>query len=193
MNFTNISWKNDRRKVPKDSHALFGASKYQWLRYDVDKMIQVYSSVDAKRIGTELHEAAALLIKNKVKMPEDPKTTLNMYVNDCIYYSMRPEELLYYSDIFFGTADAIGIREGVLRIFDLKTGRTKAHMDQLKIYASFFLLIYDLIPSNFEDIELRIYQNNDIQIEHPTEEDIVPIMDKIVTVDQIIKQMKENR
>lgn len=189
----NISWRDDHRRVPKDSHALFGASKYHWIRYDTDKMIEIYAANDAKKIGTELHQAASILINNRVKMDDNVKTTFNMYVNDCIFYNMRTEQLLYYSDLFYGTADAINCRDNVLRVFDLKTGKTKASMDQLKIYVAFFMLIYDFIPSDFDDIELRIYQNNDIVLFHPDHTEIVKIMDKIVAVDQIVRQLEDGK
>ena len=39
-------------------------------------------------------------------------------------------------------------------------------------------------------IELRIYQNNEIIVHNPTVEDILPIMDKIITFDKIIDKMK---
>lgn len=191
MSFPNFSWRDDRRKVPKDAHALFGASKYHWLRYDIDKMLKIYSSVNAQKIGTELHEAANILISNKIIMDDRNQKTFNMYVNDCIYYGMRTEQLLYYSDVFFGTADAIGCNDGILRVFDLKTGKTPTHMDQLKIYVAYFLLIYNFVPSDFDDIILRIYQDDKIKEDHPTTDDIVPIMDKIVTVNDLIQKMKE--
>jgi hypothetical protein len=40
-------------------------------------------------------------------------------------------------------------------------------------------------------MELRIYQNNDIQIFNPTAEDILPIMDKAVHFDKLIQKLKE--
>ena len=49
---------------------------------------------------------------------------------------MTPEQILYYSDNCFGTADAILFRNNFLRIHDLKTGKIPAHMEQLEIYAS---------------------------------------------------------
>ena len=41
------------------------------------------------------------------------------------------------------------------------------------------------------DIELRIYQSNQILYENPTAEIIVPIMDKIITFDKVINKIKE--
>lgn len=186
-----FSWHDNSRKFPKDSHALFGASTYHWINYSEEKMIETYINGEAKKKGTELHELAYKLIKNKIKLPEID-LTLNMYVNDAIFYGLRPEEPLYYSDLFYGTADAIGIDHNILRIHDLKTGKTKSSLHQLEIYAAYFCLEYNLIPTDFDDIEIRIYQNNDIIIGHPGTEEIVPIMDKVVTVDKIIQNLKED-
>ena len=195
MNLNGFSWNDNSRKIPKDAHALFGASKYHWINYSEDKMIELYTNSQAKKIGTELHETARLLIKNKIKLPDVDKT-LNMYVNDAIFYGMEPEKQLYYSDLFFGTADAISVEENeILRIHDLKTGKTPASMHQLEIYTAFFFLEYadQFIMEDFSDVELRIYQSDDIQTSHPSPDIIYPIMDKIVTVNKIIQRLKGDR
>ena len=103
---------------------------------------------------------------------------------------MTPEQVLYYSYNCFGTADAILFRNGLLRIHDLKTGQIPAHMEQLEIYAALFCLEYKAKPSEI-NMELRIYQNNEILYYNPTAEDIVPIMDKIITFDKVIRKIKE--
>ena len=113
-----------------------------------------------------------------------------MYVNDAIGYRMTPEQVLYYSENCFGTADSISFKDNLLRIHDLKTGVTPAHMEQLEIYAALFCLEYKIKPADI-DIELRIYQSDDILVFNPTVEDIVPIMDKIITSDKIISEIKE--
>ena len=96
----------------------------------------------------------------------------------------------YYSDNCFGTADAILFRNNFLRIHDLKTGKIPAHMEQLEIYAALFCLEYKVKPGDIE-MELRIYQNNEILYHNPTAEDIVPIMDRIITFDKVIKRIRE--
>lgn len=63
-------------------------------------------------------------------------------------------------------------------------------MEQLKIYAALFCLEYKIKPADI-DIELRLYQNNEILYDEPTAEDIVPIMDKIITFDKVIRKIKE--
>lgn len=170
-------------------HAFLGASKYYWVNYSEPKVAEFYSKFLAIQKGTELHEFAATCIKLGQRLSKSPKT-LNMYVNDSIGFRMTPEQTLFYSDNCFGTCDAISFRDGFLRIHDLKTGETPAHMEQLMIYTALFCLEYETKPSDIQ-IELRIYQNNEILYHKPTAEDIVPITDKIITFDKIINRIKE--
>ena len=51
-------------------------------------------------------------------------------------------------------------------------------------------LEYKVKPGDIE-MELRIYQNNEILYHNPTAEDIVPIMDRIITFDRVIKKIRE--
>lgn len=169
-------------------HAFLGASKYSWLNYDDEKLIQTYRNFKAVKLGTELHDIAAQCIRHRIKLAK-VKKTLNMYVNDAIGFRMKPEVVLMYSDNCFGTADAICFRKNVLRIHDLKTGSVPAKMDQLAIYASLFCLEYDIRPGDIE-IELRIYQNDDFDICTPGAEVILPIMDKIKHFDEILNKLK---
>lgn len=170
-------------------HAFLGASKYHWINYDDDKVAASYLKFLAVQKGTQLHELAAMLIKQRQKLPKSDKT-LNMYVNDAIGFKMTPEQPLKYSENCFGTADAISFRSNMLRIHDLKTGTTPTHMEQLLVYASLFCLEYKVKPNDI-DIELRIYQNDDIIGFKPTPEDILPIMDKIPRFSNIISKIKE--
>ncbi len=169
-------------------HAFLGASKYHWINYNESKVAEAYTKFLAAQKGTELHDFAATCIRLGQKLRTSRKT-LNMYVNDAIGFKMTPEQLLYYSDNCFGTADTISFRNNLLRIHDLKTGFVPAHMEQLEIYAALFCLEYKKKPSEI-DTELRIYQSDDILVCNPTAEDIVPIMDKIITFDKIISKMK---
>ena len=169
-------------------HAFLGASKYPRVSYDNDKLAESFLRQQATMKGTILHDFAAQCITLGQKLPKSQKT-LNMYVNDAIGFKMQPEQVLYYSDNCFGTADAIIFRNNLLRIHDLKTGVTPAHMEQLEIYAALFCLEYNKKPGEIE-MELRIYQNNEIVVHHPTADDILPIMDKIVTFDKIIEKLK---
>ena len=172
----------------RGSHAFLGASKYHWINYDDDKLIDSYRKFLAVQKGTELHDFAATCIKLGQKLPKSPKT-LNSYVNDAIGFKMTPEQVLYYSDNCYGTADSICFRNNFLRIHDLKTGEIPAHIEQLMVYAALFCLEYRIKPSEIQ-MELRIYQNDDCLICNPTVEDVAPIMDKIITFDKLIKNIK---
>ena len=169
-------------------HAFLGASKYHWINYTDDKIAESYTKFIATLKGTQLHEFAAQCIKLGQKLPNSKKT-LNMYVNDAIGYRMTPEQPLFYSENCFGTADAISFRNKLLRIHDLKTGVTPASMNQLKIYAALFCLEYNYKPIDIS-IELRLYQDDDFLVHNPTADEIVPIMDRIITGDKIINSIK---
>ena len=187
--------KFNKHKYLEGSHAFLSASKYHWLNYSDEKLKESYYNHKAIIRGTQLQDLASTMIKLGEKMPRT-KRTLNMYVNDAIGFKMTPEQVLFYSENCFGTADAISFRRDpktgkeTLRIHDLKTGSTPAHIEQLLIYAALFCLEYDVKPSEI-DIELRIYQSDEIIFMNPTAEDIVPIMDKIITFDKMINRIKE--
>ena len=170
-------------------HAFLGASKYHWINYDEVKLEETYKRYKAAQLGTRLHDLAREHIELGIKLPKSKKT-LNMYVNDAIGYKMTPEQILYFSDNCFGTADAIAFKNNILRIHDLKTGEVPAHMEQLEVYAALFCLEYHVQPSKI-DMELRIYQNDEIVVHEPTVEDIAPIIDKIITFDKRLNQLKE--
>jgi hypothetical protein len=179
-------------------HASLSASKYHWINYDDDKFEETYRTAMASALGTRLHAFAAEAISLGIKLPKVNKT-LNMYVNDAIGFRMKPEVVLWYSDNAFGTADAIiftppgrGQSRGKLRIHDLKTGVNPAKMTQLEIYTAFFCLEYGIKPGNI-DIELRIYQNDEILIHEPQLEDILFIMGKLVKFESRIQQLREER
>lgn len=171
-------------------HAYLGASKYHWVNYTDEKLITNYNNHLATLKGTMLHEFASQAIKLGVKLQKNQKT-LNMFVNDCIGFKMNSEQILYYSDNCFGTADAISFKQNKLRIFDLKTGVTPSSMKQLEIYAALFCLEYDTQPNDIE-IELRLYQNDEIKILEPSKEDIMYIMEKIKKFSDMIDREKLN-
>ena len=178
---------NDHSKL-EGQHAFLGASQYHWINYDEEKLTEIYTRRQAVLKGTILHNFAAQCIRLGQKLP-DIQQTLNMYVNDAVGFKMTPEQVLYYSENCFGTADAICFRNNCLRIHDLKTGFTPAHMEQLMIYAALFCLEYRKKPSDI-DIELRLYQSNTVMVHNATVEDIVPIMDKIITFDKILTKIQ---
>ena len=170
-------------------HAPFSASQSSWLRYDDDKVMEVYINKKAAQLGTKLHAWAKDTIDLGIKQPRSKKT-IYAYVNDAIGFKMDTEVVLYYSERFFGTADAICFRNNFLRIHDLKTGKTPVHMEQLEVYAALFCLEYKVKPGEI-NMELRIYQNDEVIVHTPTAEDILPIMDKIVHLNKLLERLDE--
>lgn len=183
-----VIWK--KRPELDGCHAFLGGSNYHWLNDDEEKLIKRYEAMKAKELGTELHELAAKLIKLKIKL-KDEDTTLGKYVNDAIDFRMTPEQPLFYSEVCFGTADAICFREDLrlLRIHDLKTGVHACDVRQLMIYAGVFCLDYLYDPYDIT-FELRIYQNNDFKSYTPSSEDIDNICKAIKTDSEILLNYK---
>lgn len=171
-------------------HAPFSASQSAWLRYDDDKALEVFENKKSAEMGTRIHAWAKETIDLGIKQPRSNKT-LYAYVNDAIGYKMSTEVVLYYSDYFFGTADAISFRNNVLRIHDLKTGssgKIENHIEQLEVYAALFCLEYRVKPGEIK-MELRVYKSDEVLVHTPTAEDILPIMDKIISLNKILEQI----
>lgn len=181
-------WNKHYRDVPEGAHAFLGASKYYWLNYDDDKLINVYKNQMAAMRGTKLHAFAKTCIDLGQKLPKNKKT-LNCFVNDAIGFKMEAEQPLFYSENCFGTADAISFKNDFLRIHDLKTGVQPASMHQLEIYMALFCLEYGFIPKNISS-ELRIYQNDEVIIGSPEPGLISDICDQIRHFDEVIEKIK---
>jgi len=118
--------------------------------------------------------------------------TVGLYINDAIEYRMTCEQVLFYSENCFGTADTISFRYNTLRIHDLKTGVFPGSVHQLEVYAALFCLEYEKDPFKIK-IELRIYQSNEVMIFDADPEDIAFIMQRIQEFDRIIthKRLEE--
>lgn len=170
-------------------HAPFSPSQPAWLRYSDDKIREVYRNKQAVQLGTRIHAWAAETINLGYKQPRSNKTICN-YINDAIGFRMTPEQVLYYSPRFFGTADAITFKNGILRIHDLKTGKVPAHMEQLEIYAALYCLEYGVRPADIQ-MELRMYQNDEVLVHNPDVADILPIMDKVKHFDKVLAEIEE--
>lgn len=170
-------------------HAFLSPSSYHWINYDAQKLIARWHTVRSSVKGTELHDLASHAIKLGVKLSPTDKP-IGPYVNDAIKYGMTSEQMLFYSVNCFGTADAISFRKKKLRIHDLKTGMTKASIHQLEVYAALFCLEYEISPFEIE-IEMRIYQGDEIQTYIGDPDFITHIMDKIITFDHKIEMLKE--
>lgn len=206
-----MKWKE--YSLPEGSHALFGGSNYHWINYTSEDFVNKYRSSIAAKIGTAIHDAAQTLIEGRIKISENdwnlvrfvleengfPRNidcvpilnNLIHYVNDAIAYGMDTEILLYFSENFYGTADAISFDEKkkFLRIHDLKTGLVPGHMEQLLIYMALFCLSYKYQPYDIK-AELRIYQGGEILYFKPELEDVVPIVDQIVTGNKLITELR---
>ena len=125
-----------------------------------------------------------ILINHMGYLPKEVFETVKYYINDGIGFKMVTEQPLVYSDHIYGTADSIIFRDGLLRIHDLKTGSHEAKMEQLETYAALFCLEYDIKPAEIQ-YELRLYQIDGLVIHTPTVEDLLPIVDAIVTTEKI--------
>lgn len=169
-------------------HAFLSASKYHWINYSDEKLERVFVAAEAARRGSDLHALAHEAIRLGVRLPSTKKS-INQYVNDAIGYRMVTEQVLYFSENAFGTADAIAFRRNKLRIHDLKTGVFPCSEHQLEVYAALFCLEYKFKPAQIE-IELRIYQNDEVRIYEADPDVITHIMDRIVTFDKRITELR---
>ena len=208
-----MQW-NDHKQL-EGKHAFLGASNFHWINWNDQIFENRYYSQFSTTIGTAIHALAHDCILNRTKLnkhdrhlieitlyhayipkdaydPDDILMNLIPFVNDAIGYHMSSEILLYYNNYCFGTCDAISFseKERILRIHDLKTGTTNAHMEQLLIYAALFCLEYHKNPHQFKT-ELRIYQNFNIVVEEPDANDIETFMNLIQERSQTIMSYLE--
>lgn len=204
-----MSYKNSFQKNNEPSHALLSPSQHSWINYDEDKLVHRYYNSFAQDIGTAVHEYAENSIRYRIKFTKAMKNALLLhliskgipeqaididylapnvynYINDGIGFLMDAEQRLTYSELCFGTADSISFRDNLLRIHDLKTGKTPVDMVQLQIYAALFCLERCVQPEDIK-FELRIYQSNEILVDTPTAIDIRPLMDRIIWADKILR------
>ena len=173
----------------KEDHAFLSPSKSSWVNYTPEKLRNAFLKAKAKERGTKLHKLAAEMILNGVKGMKSKKTFYS-YVNDVIGFRMTPEQKLVHSRYAYGTADAISFDEKkrFLRIFDLKTGETPAHMTQLMIYAALFCLEYKMKPDSIS-VELRIYQNNEIVIHEPDSRELIEVIDQVILANKWVNEI----
>lgn len=168
-------------------HAFLSPSSPHWINYTPDRLVERWTTAKAAMLGSALHVYA----KEEIEAGRlsEHRGTLGMFINDCIRHRMVPEQLLYYSQNCFGTADAINFRYRTLRVFDLKTGAQKASIHQLEVYVALFCLEYNMDPFKIK-MELRIYQGDEVRIFDADPEDILRIMHKIRTSDEIINALR---
>lgn len=207
----------NRHFAQEGKHAILSASSWRWINDDKDSLVKRITSSYAQSIGTILHGLAYRHIKYRIKMNKYDKKNVMLellsngipgividsidfdrmfenlmaYVNDGVGFKLSPEVVLYYSDNFFGTADAIGFNENdrILRIHDYKSGVIPAHIEQLEIYAALFCLEYRFKPHEI-DTHLQIYQGADVLYHNPEPGEIKEIIDKIVEYDKFLNQIR---
>lgn len=168
-------------------HAFLSPSQYHWVHYTPDRLIERWTTAQAAAYGTLQHEYAHREIEEGNL--SSLVGTIGLYINDAIKYRMVCEQILYYSENCFGTADTISFRYNVLRIHDLKTGVYPGSVHQLEIYAALFCLEYDKDPFSIK-MELRLYQNNEVSVYEADPEDIQFIMNRIQEFDKIISHQR---
>lgn len=171
----------------RGEHAFLSPSGYHWINYSPDRLVERWAAAQRTAYGTIQHEYAYKEIM--AGRLSDLEGTVGMYINDVINHQMIPEQILFYSENCFGTADAISFRNRELRIYDLKTGVYPGSVHQLEVYTALFCLEYNEDPWKI-DIELRIYQDNEVQIWDADPDDIIFIMEKIKEFDVIIDQLR---
>lgn len=207
----------NRHFAQEGKHAILSASSWRWINDDKDSLVKRITSSYAQSIGTILHGLAYRHIKYRIKMNKYDKKNVMLellsngipgividsidfdrmfenlmaYVNDGVGFKLSPEVVLYYSDNFFGTADAIGFNENdrILRIHDYKSGVIPAHIEQLEIYAALFCLEYRFKPHEI-NTHLQIYQSADVLYHNPEPGEIKEIIDKIVEYDKFLNQIR---
>ena len=200
-------------------HAFLSPSQNYWINYDPDQLRTRYVNSWSSTIGTALHDIARRAIKHRIRLGKADKKMILLelidnyhiprniiasldnfdsmivnlvnYIRDCIGYGMTSEQILYYSDYCFGTADAISFDEDgkFLRIHDLKTGLGPTHMEQLETYAALFCLEYVKKPNDIQ-MELRIYQTEEVKILQPEPKDISDIMKEIKSLSLILDEYR---
>jgi len=172
----------------RDRHAFLSPSGYHWLNYDEEKLTSRFFTVMAAKRGTDLHNLAHEAIRLRILLDVSNDALCN-YVKDAIELNMVCEQSLYYSENCFGSADTIVFNDDTLRIHDYKSGVTQTSFKQLEVYAALFCLEYSVNPEAI-NIELRIYQREEVRVSIPEPEAILVIMDKIVHFDQHIETIK---
>jgi hypothetical protein len=171
----------------RGEHAFLSPSSYHWINYTPERLVDRWVASQAMAYGTAQHDYAQREIE--AGRLSNLVGTIGLYINDAIKYRMTTEQILFYSENCFGTADAISFRYNTLRIHDLKTGVYPGSVHQLEVYAALFCLEYDKNPFEIK-FELRIYQDNEVVMFDVDPEDIVFIMDKIREFDRILSHRR---
>jgi hypothetical protein len=168
-------------------HAFLSPSQYHWIHYTPDRLLERWTAAQASAYGIAQHEYAhrEIIAGRRSALVG----TIGLYINDAVQHRMNCEQVLYYSENCFGTADTISFRYNTLRIHDLKTGVYPGSVHQLEVYAALFCLEYEKNPFEIK-MELRIYQDNEVMVFDADPEDISFIMERIQYFDKLIGHRK---
>ena len=133
-------------------HAFLSPSQHHWINYTPNRLAERWTTARAAAYGTAQHLYAQEQILAKQAVDS------HRYLGDVhkrldfnIYGMTLVEQVLYYSENCFGTADAISFKYKTLRIFDLKTGMIPGSVHQLEIYAALFCLEYEMNHLRHQD------------------------------------------
>lgn len=201
------SWTNIKAETDEDFEETLRTRYYNSFAKDVGTLIHAWACDRIRfRMNAVKSDSKSLLIyiikcyeANRDFIPRSVASyyvekcfpNVMAYIKDANGFRLDPEVDLKYADDFYGTADAILYKKGeFLRIHDLKTGTTPASLRQLEIYAAFCCLEYNIDPASV-DIELRIYQNEEILVGNPTGEDIKTLMDQVRRTKIIFEKIKK--
>lgn len=201
------SWTNIKAETDEDFEETLRTRYYNSFAKDVGTLIHAWACDRIRfRMNAVKSDSKSLLIyiikcyeANRDYIPRSVASyyvekcfpNVMAYIKDANGFRLDPEVDLKYADDFYGTADAILYKKGeFLRIHDLKTGTTPASLRQLEIYAAFCCLEYNIDPASV-DIELRIYQNEEILVGNPTGEDIKTLMDQVRRTKIIFEKIKK--
>ena len=201
--FFKLSQEEFRARLLSKEKSGLGTEIHEWCfvrikrRHKISSIKELVKSIDEfifKKYYSSDYDSITMEGKRLLKalsfVQQETFNTIKNYVNDAISFRMDPEVVVLYSDRFFGTADAVTVTDNLIRIHDLKTGSTPAHIEQLMAYAAYLCLDYELDPMKYE-YELRIYQNDDILIANPSGDDIKELMDKTIIFDKIQYEFEE--
>lgn len=182
-----------------NSHrAELGTEIHEWASVQINLKNKVSNIKEIEKgVKTHIYEKYSkapeyrdMLIENMDYLPHEIYPTIKLFINDSIGYMMLSEQKIVYSDLFWGTADAIKCANNFLQVFDLKTGSKPAKEAQLYTYAALYCLQEHVKPDELAGIEIRIYQAGEVYVDNPTSEDIYDIMSKITHADTLLNNFR---
>lgn len=185
-----------------NSHrAELGTEIHEWSSVQI-KLRNKVSNIKEIEKGVKTHiyekytkneDYREVLLKHMDYLPHEIYPSVKLFINDSIGHRMSSEERVTYSELFWGTSDAIKCEDNILQVFDLKTGSRPAKETQLNAYAALYCLQEHIKPDQLGGIETRIYQNGEVYIDTPPSNLIYDIMHKIVHADSLINKFKGGR